>query len=32
MSVEKNIDWAKLDFESQKEGSKFLVFGATQMR
>ena len=32
MSVEKNADWIKLEFESQKEGSKFLVFGATQSR
>ena len=32
MNVAKNNNWIKLDFESQKAGSKFLVFGATQMR
>jgi hypothetical protein len=32
MSVEKNPDWMKLEFESQKEGSTFLSFGPTQTR
>jgi hypothetical protein len=29
---DKGANWIKLDFESQKEGSKFLIFGQTQMR
>jgi hypothetical protein len=29
MGVEKDANWAKLDYESQKEGSKFLSFGPT---
>ena len=32
MNVAVNTDWIKLDFESQKPGAKFLVFGATQTR
>jgi hypothetical protein len=32
INVVKDINWIKLEFESQKEGSKFLVFGQTQMR
>lgn len=28
----KDANWVKLDYESQKPGSKFLVFGQTQMR
>jgi hypothetical protein len=32
MSVAKDANWVKLEFESQKEGSKFLSFGETQMR
>ncbi len=31
-STEKGADWIKLDFESQKEGSKFLSFGPTMMK
>ena len=30
MPVERNESWAKLDYESQKEGSKFLSFGETK--
>ena len=29
LGVEKDANWAKLDFESQKEASKFLSFGPT---
>ncbi len=29
MAVARDANWAKLDFESQKEGSKFLSFGMT---
>jgi Concanavalin A-like lectin/glucanases superfamily/Domain of unknown function (DUF2341) len=32
MSVERNADWAKLEYESQREGSKFLSFGPTMMK
>jgi hypothetical protein len=32
MSVEKNADWMKLEFESQKEGSTVVSFGAVQTR
>jgi hypothetical protein len=32
MGVDRNADWAKLDYESQREGSKFLGFGATQTK
>jgi hypothetical protein len=32
MTGAKDVNWAKLDFESQKEGSKFLSFGATMMK
>ena len=32
MNVEKNADWAKLDYESQKPDSKFLTFGPTQTK
>jgi hypothetical protein len=32
MGVAKDANWIKLEYESQKEGSKFLVFGETQMR
>jgi hypothetical protein len=32
LTVAKDGNWIKLDFESQKEGSKFLVFGETQTR
>jgi hypothetical protein len=32
MSVEKNADWMKLDFETQKEASTVVSFGPTQMR
>jgi hypothetical protein len=28
----KDVNWAKLDFESQREGSKFLSFGETQTK
>ncbi len=30
MPVERNEDWAKLEYESQKEGSTFVTFGATK--
>jgi hypothetical protein len=30
LAVAKDANWIKLDFESQKEGSKFLTFGPTQ--
>jgi hypothetical protein len=29
LNVSKDAAWVKLDFESQKEGSKFVTFGAT---
>jgi hypothetical protein len=29
LNVSKDAGWVKLDFESQKEGSKFLTFGET---
>jgi hypothetical protein len=29
-STAKDANWIKLEFESQKEGSKFLTFGQTQ--
>jgi hypothetical protein len=32
LSVAKDANWIKLDYESQKEGSKFLSFGATMTR
>jgi hypothetical protein len=32
MNVAKDVNWIKLEFESQREGSKFLSFGAVQMR
>jgi hypothetical protein len=32
LSVEKNADWVKLDYESQKEGSTFLTFGPPMMK
>ena len=32
MPVERSADWAKLDYESQKEGSKFVSFGETQTK
>jgi hypothetical protein len=32
MNVAASTDWIKLDYESQKPGSKFLVFGPVQMR
>ena len=32
LNVAKDNNWIKLDFESQKEASKFLVFGETQTR
>jgi hypothetical protein len=32
MSVAKDAAWVKLEYESQKEGSKFLAFGATEIR
>jgi hypothetical protein len=32
MNVAKDVNWVKLEFESQKEGSKFLSFGEVQMR
>jgi hypothetical protein len=28
--VSKNDDWMKLDYESQREGSKLLVFGKVE--
>ena len=31
MSVAADVNWIKLEYESQKPGSKFLSFGATQM-
>jgi hypothetical protein len=32
MNVAASTDWIKLEYESQKPGSKFLVFGASMMR
>ena len=32
MGVAKDANWIKLEYESQKDGSKFLVFGPTQSR
>jgi hypothetical protein len=32
LNVAKDDNWLKLDYESQKEGSKLLVFGKTQER
>ena len=32
MNVAKDANWIKLEYESQKEGSKFLSFGTTQTR
>jgi hypothetical protein len=32
LNVAKDDQWLKLDYESQKEGSKLLVFGKTQER
>ena len=32
MNVSKNDDWVKLDYESQREGSKLLVFGKPEAK
>jgi hypothetical protein len=32
MNVSKNDDWMKLDYESQREGSKLLVFGKVESK
>jgi hypothetical protein len=32
MAVAKDVNWAKLEFESQREGAKFLSFGQTMMK
>jgi hypothetical protein len=32
LNVAKDANWVKLDYESQKEGSKFLVFGQTAVK
>ena len=32
LNVSKNDDWMKLDYESQREGSKLLVFGKPESK
>jgi hypothetical protein len=32
MKVVKDANWVKLEYESQREGQKFLTMGATQRR
>ena len=32
VQVARDANWVKLEFESQKDGSKFLSFGPTMMK
>ena len=32
LKVARDANWVKLEFESQKEGAKFLSFGPTMMK